>query len=121
MATMMTLGGTAFTLNPEKCTLPMKQKRAANIETIGGNAYFSWGTFIEGQEVEMEWSYMPVAQFNTLQTKYEADIQITWVPGTGVSYYVEMLSLEGKFFIDQTGAALHRGDVKLKLVIMGIV
>jgi hypothetical protein len=120
-AVMMILGGYTFLLNPEKCTMPIKKKRAANIETIGGNAYFSWGTFIAGQQVEMTWKYMPIAQFSSFETKHNADIEIVWNPGGGTSYNVEMLSLEGKYFLDQTVTAIHRGDVKLKLVIMSEV
>lgn len=121
MATMMTLGGYTFTLNPEKCTKPLKEKRSSAVKTLGGVTYFSWGTYIQGQQAILEWKFCHVAQFSQFETLNNNNAQIVWNPGGGTSYYVEILKLEGKYFIDQTAGATHRGDVKLTLVIMSEV
>jgi len=121
MATMMTLGGYAFTLNPEEANMPIPAKRADFLETFGGVAYFSWGTFIEGSEIKLKWSYMSVAMFETLQTKFEADTQIVFTPGDGNSYNVEITDLKGKWFLDQTAGAQFRGDIEATLLIMSEV
>jgi hypothetical protein len=121
MATMMVLGGYTFALNPEKCDMPVASKRAANVETLGGAAYFSWGTFLPGTEIVLEWTYMPVAMFSELETLNEANAQIVFNPGSGTTYNVEIKNLTGKWFLDQTLSAQFRGDVKLELVIMSEV
>ena len=121
MATMMTLGAYTFTLNPEKADMPLAEKRASSEQTLGASAYFSWGTFLIGSTITLEWSYMPVAMFAELNSLNQADTQVVFNPGSGTSYNVEILSLKGKWFLDQTAGAQFRGDVKLELVIMSEV
>lgn len=121
MATMMVLDGYTFLLNPEKCDMPVKEKRASTVKTLGGAAYFSWGTFLPGTIIILEWSYMPIAMFSQLETKNDADSEVVFNPGSGTNYNVEIQSLKGKWFLDQTVGAQFRGDVKLELVIMSEV
>lgn len=121
MATMMILGSYTFTLNPEKCDMPVAEKRAASVKTLGGMGYFSWGTLLPGTEITLEWTYMPVAMFTELETLNEADAQIVFNPGSGTTYNVEIIDLKGKWFLDQTITAQFRGDVKLQLVIISEV
>ena len=121
MATMMTLGGYTFTLNPEKCDIPVKEKRSSTVKTLGGAAYFSWGTFIPGTVVKLKWSYMPTAMFSAIETKHNADAEIVFVPGSGTSYNIEIQNLKGAWFIDQTAGAQFRRNVELELVIMSEV
>ena len=103
MATMMILGGYTFTLNPEKCEMPIKEKRASTVKTLAGAAYFSWGAFLPGTILKLKWSYMPVAMFSQLETKNEADAQVVFNPGSGTSCNVEIQGLKGAWFLDQTG------------------
>jgi len=118
MATMMILDGYTFTLNPESCEMPIEEKRASTVKTLGGAAYFSWGTFLPGTILKLKWEYMPVAMFSQLETKNEADNQVVFNPGSGTSYNVEIQNLKGAWFLDQTTGAQFRGNVELELVIM---
>lgn len=117
----MILDGYTFTLNPEKCGMPMKEKRADSIKTLGGAAYFSWGAVLAGMIIKLKWSFMPVAMFTQLETKNENDDQVVFNPGSGISYNVEIQNLKGAWFLDQTAGATHRRDVELELVIMSEV
>jgi len=121
MATMMTLGVNTFTLNPEDCTVPKPERSATAIKTLGGVAFFSWGTFTAGQRVLLTWEYCPLAMFDQFQVQVVADEALVWAPGTGTSYNVEIMSLNGGFFIDQTGSAQFRKAVRLELLILSEV
>ena len=121
MATMMVLDGYTFTLNPETCEMPIKEKRANTVKTLDGAAYFSWGAILPGIVLTLKWKYMSVAMFSQLETKNEDDDQIVFNPGSGTSYNVEIQSLKGAWFLDQTAGAQFRKDVSLELVIMSEV
>jgi len=121
MATMMQLDGYTFTLNPEDCDMPVKDRRASSVKTLGGVAFFSWGALLPGEKIVLKWTYMPVAMFDTLETKLEADSEIVFIPGDGTSYNVEIETLKGSWFLDQTISAQFRGNVELTLIIMSEV
>jgi len=114
----MILGAYTFAMNPATCTMPFAKRSAAAAETVGGVEFFSWGTFIEGAEVTMTWEFMTVAQFASLVSLLTDDAQIVWTPGTGTTYNVQILDLQGEYFLDQTVGAQFRKDVTLKLVII---
>jgi len=117
----MILDGYTFTLNPESCEMPIEEKRASTIKTLGGAAYFSWGTFLPGTTLTLKWSYMSVAMFSQLETKNEADNQVVFNPGSGTSYNVEIQNLKGAWFLDQTASAQFRKNIELELVIISEV
>lgn len=121
MATMMILDSYTFTLNPERCDMPLDEKRASVIKTITGAEFFSWGAILAGQTIVLKWSFMPIAMFAQLETINTNDTQVIFNPGTGTNYNVEILAFKGAYFIDQTGSATHRRNVELKLAIMSEV
>ena len=121
MATMMQLGATTFTQNPGKMTLPQQHKSSAVVKTYSGAAYFSWGTLLVGQVVELTWEVCPLTQYNAIQTMNEADASVSFAPGNGTTYTVEIMSLKGEYFLDQTATAEYRQNVTLQLLILGTV
>lgn len=118
----MTLGGYTFALNPlDKVPVVGMEKRASAVPTLGGAEYFSWGLFYEGQTIPLEWNKCPTAQFNQLNTLFEADAQIVWDPEDGSTYNVEIISLTADFHLSAAAGAAYRKNVKMKLVIMSKV
>jgi len=117
----MILDGYTFTLNPESCEMPIKEKRASSIKTLEGAAYFSWGAILAGTIIKLKWKFMSIAMFAQLETKNENDAQVVFNPGSGTSYNVEIQNLKGAWFLDQTVGAQFRKDVELELVIMSEV
>lgn len=113
----MTLGGYEFWRNPNKFTVPKKDRYTSFVKTYGGAVFFSWGTFIEGVEITLEWEYMTETMFDQLQTLLEADAEIVWNPQTGDTYNVEIRSLEGKYLTTSLLDAEWREDVRLILAI----
>jgi hypothetical protein len=107
--------------NPNSFTLPKKDKYASNINTYGGTAYFSWGTFTAGQKIKLEWDWYDSTSFDTLQTLLENDEQIVWDPQTGITYNVEMMKLNGKYVESSLVDAPWRRSVVLELLIQSEV
>jgi len=118
----MILGGYTFALNPlDIVPVVSKVKRAAALDTLGGVAYFSWGTFYEGQIVPLKWNQCSTAQFNSLKTLFENDAEVVWNPEDGNTYNVEILSLTGDFHFSASGSAPYRKNVVMQLIIMSKV
>jgi hypothetical protein len=107
--------------NPNNFTVPNKEKYSANIQTYGGTAYFSWGTFIAGQKIKLEWDWYDSTSFDTLQTMLEDDEQKVWNPQTGSTYNVEIKKLSGKYLESALLDAPWRRNVILELVIQSEV
>jgi hypothetical protein len=116
----MILGSYTFEWNPTNYTIPKLNKSWGKVDTYSSSATFSWGTFIVGQEVEIEWKWMKEAQFDELQTLLEADAEVTWTPQTGTTYQVEIMDLEGKLFLSSLTDAPYRLAVRLLLVIKSV-
>jgi len=119
--TYMVIGAYTFAKNPSAATIPKKQRNAHEIETLGGVAFFSWGASLAGVIVTLKWDYMLTAQFNSIQSLLEADAQTTFQPGNGVTYNVQLLRLNGEYFLDNTAAAELRRDVTLEMIIISQV
>ena len=113
----MTLGSYTFWRNPDQFTIPRQQKYASVIPTYGGVAYFSWGLFLAGQKVLLEWDVMTKAMWDELQTILENDTGVVWDPQTGTAYNVEVLQLEGKYVFKSLLDGAYRREVKLTLLI----
>jgi len=115
----MILGTCTFTINPnEPVSIISEERRGNAIKTMGGVAFFSWGTFIAGQEVILPWSFMPTAQYTALLALLNADAQIIWTPENGSTYNVEILSLTGEYHLSASGSAAYRKNVEMKLLII---
>jgi len=121
MTTYMILGAYTFAKNPSDATLPNQQRVAHEAETLGGVQFFSWGATIAGKKITLKWDFMLTTQFNSLQTLLEADAGVTFEPGDGETYNVQMLRLNGAYFLDNEAAAELRKQVTLELVIISQV
>ena len=118
---MISLGSYTFVQNPDYCTQPLKKRRCNDLETLGGMAFFSWGLFVEGQEIQMKWKWMATSQFNSLYALLVADAQVVWDPETGDTYNVEIKSLTGDYHLSTYAAAANKKNVVMKLVIISKV
>lgn len=117
----MVLGAYTFSWNPEKCTVPRETKSSSVVETYGGAVYFSWGTLIAGQKINLEWDWLQEAQWDELQTLLEADAEVVWDPQTGPTYNVEIAGLKGDYQDKSLIDADYRRNVVLSLVIISEV
>jgi len=115
----MQLGSYTFTQNPcEPMPVITEERRAKSIKTLGGVAFFSWGTFIQGQEVPLNWTSIPTAQYTQLLSLLNADAVLVWDPENGSTYNVEILSLNGDYHLSTGAGASYRKNVKMVLLIM---
>lgn len=121
MTTYMVLDTYTFAKNPSDATLPNKKRVAHEAETIGGVQFYSWGAKIAGKKLTLKWKYMLVTQFNSIQTILENDTQCTFQPGDGNTYNVQVLRLNGAYFLDNSTQAELRKNVTLELVIISQV
>lgn len=118
------LGGHTFTRGPGSMTSLTKDRDNAYVKTYSSVAHFSWGPTIIGKEIDMTWNAMNADEFTILQGLYEADAPVVLVPndGLGISYNVQMLSLNSTYYKGRTtGASSLRIDIELKLLILSQV
>jgi hypothetical protein len=121
----MTLGAYTFSSNPSDVgDIIGKKKSCATQQTYSSVAFFSWGMFIAGVEVELSWDYMSCDQFDALYTLYQADAAIVWDPqdGSSKTYNVEITYLTGGYFIGIPHSDdYERREVKLRILILSEV
>ena len=118
----MQLGSYTFMQNPcEPMPVITEERRADTVKTLGGVAFFSWGTFIEGQQVPLNWTAMPTAQYTQLLSLLNADAELVWDPENGSTYNVEIVSLNGDYHISAGTGAAYRKNVEMLLLIMSEV
>jgi hypothetical protein len=121
MTTYMVLDSYTFTKNPSEATLPNKHRLGHEVETIGGIEFFSWGATIVGKKITLKWDYMLTAQFNSLQTILDGDAEVTFQPGDGNTFNVQVLRLNGAYFLDNESGAELRKSVTLEMIIISQV
>lgn len=112
-----------FTLLPHKMTMISKDRACVAVETYTSVAFFSWGTSIVGKVIDFTWNAMPGDMWYKLETFYEGDKNMTWTPDNTHTYDVEMLVLNGSYYIgyiDVDSAAL-RIDVTMSLLILSML
>lgn len=92
----MKLGAYTFAWDPDRWTPPVPEKRQGIVLTLDGAGYFSWGANIVGKEIEMEWRFMSLAQFDSIVALLTADETVLWdLDVAGMSnYYVEVMSVD---------------------------
>ena len=101
----MILGGVTFTYN-SKISFPVikPRKRNSTVDTYGGIAYFALDPVIAGVIIPLEWDWMPAAQFNSLNTLYQADELIVFDPSGGeeaaTTYNVIIKELDGIYWLN---------------------
>ncbi len=118
----MSLGAYTFESNPaEPLDVIKKYRSCSHVGTYSDVGFFSWGPAIKGKTITLKWSYMSLAQFDSLKTLYEADATVVFNPqdGSGKTYNVEILSFDGEYHIDMTGPiAEYRKNISMALLIM---
>lgn len=114
----MTLGSYTFAQPPLTCTIPLKQRRASSVDTLGGVEFFSWGPFLEGQPIEIKWRWMATTMFNAIYALLIADAQVPWDPENGSTYNVEITGFTGDYHLSTYSAAANKKNVTLKLTII---
>jgi hypothetical protein len=115
------LGSYTFWRNPDKFTIPKSSKVFATVPTFTDEAYFSWGMFLVGQRIVLEWDWMTSDMFDELQDILETDAAVVWDPQTDVTYDVQVLELDGTYVEKSLLDADWRRAVRLSLMIVGEV
>ena len=114
----MTLGEYTFAWEPDRWTIPKKEKYSGRTLTYRSAAFFSFGVEIVGKEIPLEWNWMFKAQFDSLYALYISDAQLVWVPGDGYAYTVEIVDFVGEYFEVSGHVGPWRQNVKMLLMIM---
>jgi len=115
------LGSYTFDIMPSAMTLIQKDREVAYQKTYTNVALFSWGLSYVGKVLDLTWEFMSDSQYTSLQTIYIADVPVVFNPqdGTSKTYNVEVLSLDGEYYITMSGG--DRRNVKMSLLIMSEV
>ena len=121
LTTNMQLGDYTFAANPAGLAIPTQRRAAAGLETIDGMQFYSWGVYLPGRSLTLQWNKMTPAQFSELATILEADAQVVWRPRTGSDYNVQVMELTGEYFIGLTADAAYRQNVTMTLLIVSEV
>ncbi|MHC1697784.1 MAG: hypothetical protein AB9919_06950 [Geobacteraceae bacterium] len=121
---LISIGSWTPMANPSNIPLLRPKKPVATVETYSGAAYFSWPPLIAGQEYPLTWDFLPADEFVALDALYVADAVQVFNPndGSGITYNVNLLDLEGEYHILRDNVATtFRKNVKLTLLIMSQV
>ena len=117
------IGTRTLTLDPQRMTMVRIDKSCAHKQTYTSVAFFSWGTYIIGKEILLEWPAMFADEFEALDAIFAADVPFTFTPSDGSThtYSVNMTSFDGEYFRGRTLATpTTRKNVKMTLLIMSI-
>lgn len=119
--TNMTLGSYTFATNPSGMDVITPIRYAAKVKTYTSVAFFSWGTDIVGQVLRLMFNGISTDQYDQFLTLLEADAALVFDPQDGESktYNVEMLNLNGEYFIFLDSG--YRRNVTLDLLILSEV
>ena len=115
--TTMSLGTYTFALNPTDLTLLKPRRIIHPVETLGGVETLSFGVFYAGQRVTLRWNYMTSSQWASLVDLEDDDASKVFTPGDGHTYNVQILSLNGEYYLETATSAAWRKNVELNLII----
>lgn len=118
----MAVGEYTLPYYPSAFTTPCPDRSNAFVETLQSVAHFSWGFFIVGKSIELQWDYMPSEQFEALEAVFQEDEEQLWdpgIPGLDLTYNVQILDFAGDFH-EAVGTAVEiwRKNCKMTLLIM---
>lgn len=119
--TTMSLGTYTFTQNPAGMTILKPRRIIHPVETVGGVEFLSFGVFYAGQRVSVKWNYCRVAVWLQLVSLEADDAYKVFTPGDGHTYNVQILSLNGEYFLDTISSAVLRKNVELVLMVESLV
>ena len=121
----MSISTTTFAIDPFDMTVLKNDKVCSYIKTYSSVVYYSWGSTIVGKVIDLKWNAMPSTMFDALDTLVNIDTTMIWtpnIPGSTQTYEVNLLGLEGAYFISQESSSrYHRINCNLKLLIMSEV
>lgn len=121
----MSISTTTFALDPFDMTVLKSDKVCSYIKTYDGIAFFSWGKTIVGKIIDLKWNAMPSTMFDAIDTLINTDTTMIWtpnIPGSTVTYEVNLISLNGQYWISQeSSSAYYRKDCSLRILIMSEV
>lgn len=118
----ISIGSFTPVLNPSEMTVIRADKPTAYKQTYSNVVYFAWPASVVGKVIEVRWNAMPGTDFAALDALYVADAVVVLNPndGSGKTYNVNILSLDGKYHTG-LGAATQRTNVVCQLLIMSEV
>ena len=120
----MSISTTTFT-DPSEMTILKSDKICSFIKTYGGVEFFSWSKSIVGKVIDMRWKAIPSTMFDAIDTLITTDTTMIWspnVPGSTVTYEVNLLGLDGQYWLSkESSSSFYRRNCSLKLVIMSEV
>jgi hypothetical protein len=115
----MVLGVLTFLWKPTTMNVILPKRSNAVLETYTTVAFFTWGTFITGKTLQLQWDMMETGQFDDIVDLVEDDVEMEFDPGEGVTYQVQITDFDGAYFKDLSAAGKSfRKDVRLSLVII---
>jgi len=121
----MSISTTTFALDPGDMTILKSDKVCSFTKTYNGVAFFSWGKTIVGKEIALNWNAMPSTMFDAIDALITVDSTMIWtpnIPGSTVTYEVNLLGLDGSYWISQeSSAAYYRKNCTLRMLIMSEV
>ena len=119
----MILDSYSFPNLPGSTTLIEEDKISASVLTQSSVVYFSWGMSIKGKTLVLTWAGMTTVEFDALQTKYAADVQVVFDPeqGDAKTYNVEIVGLTGTYHMSVLDSATYRTNIVMNLLIMSEV
>ena len=121
----MSISTTTFAIDPFDMTVLKNDKVCSYIKTYSSVVYYSWGSTIVGKVIDLKWNAMPSTMFDALDTLVNTDTTMIWtpnIPGSTQTYEVNLLGLEGAYFISQESSSrYHRINCNLKILIMSEV
>ena len=121
----MSLGAYTFNENPSDIDdIIAARRKVSYANTIDGVDVFSWGVTIVGKPIELSWEYMTTNMYDELLSLLEADAGVVFDPqdGSGNTFNVEILTLNGTYHMQLTSASNHyRKNVKLVILIISMV
>lgn len=96
----MILGTYEFYWEPTKATKPDYCREIAYVTTFTSVAFYDFGLRIIGQEILLEWDWMPISQYEALRAMFLSGENQSWYPGDGSAYTVKIIDLQPNFFKD---------------------
>jgi hypothetical protein len=76
----MKINSYIFDWKPWQYTIPDASKSSAVVLTHTSIGYFTWGNFIAGKRVELDWLDMSSKQYGRLQYLYTSSDPLIWYP-----------------------------------------
>ncbi len=118
----ISIGGTTLDSNPASCSLIKADKSCALIPTYSGAAFFSWGTVLQGKEIELRWDYMKETDFAALDALMDDAGTVVFDPQDGSSdtFNVWLISLDGEYHLalgNGSSSTVFRKNVVLVMAI----